>query len=345
MCTRLSSYLVDVGYDIHIISFVDEKKNNPFFPISDKVKLYKLLTGYFEIRIHHFMKWLGYAERKYKWYIKKHHIDLIIDVGTSLSPFTSPIANSLDIKYIAWDHFCYKYFLEHQSYNQILPCLKNGVDKLVVLTDKDYHNYVDLAEIPAEKVVHIYNFSAIEEYAPTPHEAKRVLAMGRLQRQKGFDLLLQAWSIVEKSNDEWSLEIVGDGPEYQNLLDLVANLKLKRVVFSPTTDNPRLKYENSSIFVLSSRFEGLGLVIMEAANMSLPIISFDCENGPNELIIDGYNGYLIPAEDTEKMAKNIIVLINNPELRKNFGQNAFNSMQKYRKEIIVRQWIELIESI
>lgn len=343
-CTMLANSLAKFGYEIHIVSFYANNGLTPFYIISDKVKRYNLLPNINERRIHQYFGWLGYAQWKYKRYIRKHKINLIIDVATVRTPFTAPIAMELGIKHIAWDHFCYEYFISHPYYHKVLSCIQNDVDKLVVLTDRALQDYVNRANVLMDKIVRIYNCSPIEELCLTPHNSKRVLAMGRLHEQKGFDLLLQAWKYVEDANMEWRLEIVGDGPERDNLLDLIEELQLKRVTISPSTNNPRSKYEEASIYVLPSRIEGLGLVLLEAANMSLPIVAFACNDGPLELLEDGKNGFLIPTGDTKSMAERLILLMNSEELRKTLGTNAFNSVKNIRNHDILNQWIELIEN-
>lgn len=345
ICTMLANHLADLGYEIHIISFYANKGLTPFYYISDSIKLYNLLPHTFERHVHFLLGWLGHSQRKYERYIKKNNIGLIIDVATVRSPFTTPIAQKLGIKHIAWDHFCYQYFLEHPSYKRILPCLQTGVDKLVLLTDKDVHNYTSLANVPSEKVVRIYNFSAIEEEDVTPHNSNVVLAMGRLHKQKGFDLLLDAWAIVETKNKEWQLEIVGDGPERINLLRQIEKLQLQRVTISPATPNPKSKYEKAAIFALPSRVEGLGLTLIEACYMSLPVVAFSCPNGPLELLEDGKTGILVQEEDTKSLAEKLVMLMDDANLRLVIGTNAFHSIRKINTSEIIDQWVELIESM
>lgn len=345
ICTMLANHLADLGYEIHIISFYANNGLTPFYYISNKIRLHNLLPNSFERFIHFHFGWLEYAQRKYERYIKKNDIDLIIDVATVRSPFTTPIAQKLGIKHIAWDHFCYRYFLEHPSRKRILPCLQKGIDKLVLLTDKDVQNYTCLAKVPSEKVVRIYNFSAIEEEDVTPHNSNVVLAMGRLHKQKGFDLLLDAWAIVETKNKEWKLEIVGDGPERINLLRQIEKLQLQRVTISPATSNPKSKYEKASIFALPSRVEGLGLTLIEACYMSLPVVAFSCPNGPLELLEDGKTGLLVPEKDTKSMADKLVMLMNDTKLRTSIGTAAFKSIQEINKNKIVLQWKDLIDSM
>ena len=169
--------------------------------------------------------------------------------------------------------------------------------------------------------------------------------MGRMTDEKGFDMLLKAWAIVESRNTDWTLEIVGEGPLEASLKELHAKLGLKRVVFSPFTSNPEKKYREASIYVMSSRHEGFPLVLLEAANMSLPIVSFDCNNGPREIVHDGVNGFLVAPGDINAMAGKILELIDSEDERLTISENALLTMKAFRMENVILEWKRLIASL
>lgn len=345
MCTTLANVLAENGYSVYICSFFSHSNLLSFFPICAKVEVKHLLGSFMERRVHQFFPFLKYAEHKYKSYLKQNHIDVIIDVDTDRTPFTAPIAKKLGIKHIAWDHFYYGRFKKRACSKIVYQHLLHDVDKLVVLTKDDEYLYKNDAKLPCEKVVQIYNSSPIQENEKYQHNSHVVLAMGRFTYQKGYDMLLEAWHLIAKDFPDWTLKIVGDGEDKQILQDNINAMGLKNVVLAPATKNPKEEYLNADFFVLSSRYEGLGLVLLEAANMSLPLVSFDCDNGPREIIQEGVNGFLVKANDTQQLAESIQRLIVDSDLRQRMSDNALETVSKFRTECIALQWMRMIDSL
>ncbi|MDF2849925.1 MULTISPECIES: glycosyltransferase family 4 protein [Sphingobacterium] len=175
-------------------------------------------------------------------------------------------------------------------------------------------------------------------------QAKQVIAVGRYVPQKGFDLLIEAWSIVNACYPDWVLKIYGDGNpvELQDQIDrlsLTESCKLK-----PSTTMIEEKYCDSSIFVLSSRYEGFGMVLVEAMACGLPSIAFDCPSGPSEIIRDGIDGFLVENGNVKEMAKRICSLIKDDLLRKEMGERAQRNSARFHMENIAAQWKDLFES-
>ena len=177
------------------------------------------------------------------------------------------------------------------------------------------------------------------------HSQNKILAIGRFAEQKGFDLLIETWSYVEKKYQDWFLEIVGEGAGKKELEEKINSLGLKNVIISPFAKNVRQKYADASIYVLSSRYEGFALVLLEAISMSLPIVSFNCPKGPEEIIEDGVNGYLVPPLNTKMLADKLMLLMGDVEKRKEMGKNGYLLSKKFKIENITAQWINLLESI
>lgn len=345
MCVTLANELAKVNYNVYIFSFFSHKKVTPFYKVVSSVTLIHLHGTFLERRITQFASFLNYASKKYEFLLKKNNIDVIIDVDTDRTPFTSPISKKLGIKHIAWDHFCYDRFKKRKQSLIVLPLLKNEIDRLVVLTKDDERLYNTDAGISSDKIVQIYNISPIQEDVVYKHNTKTVLAMGRLAYQKGFDMLLDAWYHISKKNNEWHLRIVGDGELKQELQKKIAEDGISNVKICPATNNPREEYINADIFVLSSRYEGLGLVLLEAANLSLPLVAFDCDNGPREIIKPGINGLLVTPNDIEDLSDKLFLIMTNEELRRDMSKNALSSVKQFRSDCILSQWVNLIEEI
>lgn len=170
-----------------------------------------------------------------------------------------------------------------------------------------------------------------------------VLAAGRLSMEKGFDLLIAAFSRIALHHPTWHLIIVGEGPERSALAAQVAALGLADRVHLPGfCDDPQALMRRADLFVLSSRYEGLPNALLEAMATGCPCISFDCESGPAELIEHGVNGWLVPPADVAALAVALDQLIVDASLRERLGAAASEVGEKFSIEVILAQWNELI---
>ena len=174
----------------------------------------------------------------------------------------------------------------------------------------------------------------------------RILSAGRLTKQKGYDFLLQAWARISKKYPTWRIDIFGHGDMETTLNRMIIDYKLSDCTrINEQSDNIYEEYETSSIFVLSSRYEGFGLVLVEAMSCGVPCISFDCPNGPAELITHGEDGLLVPLGDIEKLAESIEWMITHEEERLRMSNKARQKAKQYTAEVIMPQWVELFEKV
>lgn len=174
---------------------------------------------------------------------------------------------------------------------------------------------------------------------------KQVIAVGRYVPQKGFDRLIPAWQLVARKHPDWILRIYGDGMREQ-LQQQIDSLGITAsCILEPTVSNIVDKYCESSIFALSSRFEGFGMVIIEAMACGVPPVSFTCPCGPQDIISDGKDGLLVEDGNIEQLAEKISYLIENEDIRKKMGQQARMDVQRFRIENIAEQWKQLFESL
>jgi glycosyltransferase involved in cell wall biosynthesis len=172
---------------------------------------------------------------------------------------------------------------------------------------------------------------------------KEILAMGRLSHEKGFDLLLEAWSLAVERLPDWSLRIVGDGKMRGELVQQASRLEIEdQVTFAPFSEDPFSLYSECGVFVLSSRFEGLPFVLIEAMTCGAACISFDCPNGPREVIKNGVNGVLVPAEKVEALANAMVKLGENPMLRQRLGEAAQSVSKPFSEPRVVARWQEVL---
>jgi len=183
---------------------------------------------------------------------------------------------------------------------------------------------------------------AVTAISPTERQ-ETIVAVGRLVRQKGFDMLLEAISLCDH---RWVLEIVGDGPERRNLELLARTLGISdQVRFVGRVTNPGVHYQKAALFVLSSRYEGFPNVLVEAMACGLPAISFDCASGPAEIIRHGVDGILVPPEDAHALARAIDTLMMNPRQRLSMAKRAHEVVHRFATAKIVSEWDSLIQYV
>jgi glycosyltransferase involved in cell wall biosynthesis len=175
---------------------------------------------------------------------------------------------------------------------------------------------------------------------------KTVAAAGRLCYQKNFDLLIDSWQSVHRLHPDWILEIWGDGPDKLRLQQKILDLRLEESVYLKGYEHCLItRLASSSIFVLSSLYEGFGLVIVEAMSCGVPVVSTACPCGPKDIISEGENGYLVPVGDRSALADRISRLIEDSNLRKQMGASALKTSQQYSMNRIIGQWMSLFEEL
>ena len=224
--------------------------------------------------------------------------------------------------------------------NNLVGHLKK-LDKLVVLTKEDCLAWPELK-----------NTCVIPDPLPftpsqvSPLTEKRVIVVARYSHEKGIDLLLQAWAEIEKQCTDWRLDVFGEGDTapFEQLIDELT-IDRNRCKLNGRINEIEQEYMKSSIAVCSSRFEGFGLVIVEAMACGLPVVSFDCLWGPHEIITNGENGLLVENGNIIKMADAINILIRNKKYREQIGKKSVVSVQQYNRSQIVQKWNDLFKKI
>lgn len=175
---------------------------------------------------------------------------------------------------------------------------------------------------------------------------KRVISAGRLVEQKGYDLLLKAWQIVNLSHPDWVLDIYGDGEEKIMLLEEAKRQCLgQSVCIHSPTNSIYKRYMESDFYVMSSRWEGFGLVLTEAMSCGLPCVSFDCPHGPSDIIRDGEDGILVENGNIGQLAEKINWMIEHEDIRLQMGERARENVKRYLPDHVMPQWEHLFQSL
>ena len=241
--------------------------------------------------------------------------------------------------------------LEHISYKFHSTVFKNlrryfykKVDKVITLTEADALNYQNfhptVVTIANPTPLSLRTCTNTNTYSPS----KTIVSIGRLTDQKGFDQLIEAWVLVKQKHPNWSLDIYGEGEDKEKLEQIISNYGLGNVSLKGVTDNVQKVYDSADFYVMSSRFEGFGMVLIEAQSRGLPIVSFDCPSGPAEIVTHDVNGYLVENGNIEMLAERIIYLIDHVSIREFFSANAVISAKRFEPEQIIKQWVTLIDN-
>ncbi len=242
---------------------------------------------------------------------------------------------------------------EHLNFHAHRPLLAADVrrhyrrlDALSVLTVEDERDYGRLLTPARTRVVRIPNALPPLDGGVSSLDAPVVAAAGRLTGQKGFDMLIRAWADVVREHPDWELRIYGKGPKRAELEALVQLLHLgESVRLMGATRTLGSELAEASMFVLSSRFEGFGMVIVEAMSKGLPVISFDCPRGPAELIHNGVDGVLVPAEDVAALARAISALMGDPDRRARYAEAGLEKARAFGLDAVGARWDALLEEL
>lgn len=177
-------------------------------------------------------------------------------------------------------------------------------------------------------------------------QLKRIVTIGRYSYEKGYDYLLKIWAIVEKRHPDWQLNIygMGDPTPYVKLMDELS-INPHRCILNSSLVDVESEYLRSSILVHPSRTEGFGLVLIEAMACGLPVVAFDCENGPRSIISDGEDGFLIPTYDIGLFVYRLDLLMDDEALRKKMGERGMVKSQQYQISKIAEQWKQLFDEL
>lgn len=218
----------------------------------------------------------------------------------------------------------------------------NHFDTLIILSAKELEKWQKWHK----NIQVIPNFLPYISSKTSNLSQKVVLSVGRFTKQKGFSRLIDIWEMVQKNENfkEWKLHIVGDGILKEELLNKIKIKNLDNsIILLPFNKNIEEEYLKASIYVMTSYFEGFPMVLVESMNYNIPSIAFDINTGPSDIIENKKSGFLIEDGNLEEFANKLQILMQNENLRKEFGKNAKEKIQKeFSKEVIMKKWDHII---
>ncbi|POM25313.1 putative poly(glycerol-phosphate) alpha-glucosyltransferase [Actinomadura rubteroloni] len=220
-----------------------------------------------------------------------------------------------------------------------------ALDVVVTLTERDQNAYRE-AFGAALRVERIPNALHTLDVARADPDTKTVVAAGRLSRQKGFDFLIPAFEQVAEKHPDWRLRIYGGGPDKDKLKRAIQKRHLYNHVFlMGKTDAMDKGFAKGSVFALSSRFEGFGMVLIEALSHGLATVSFDCPEGPAEILTDEHDGLLVPPRDVDALAAGLNRVIEDDGLRRDLGEAGLKTARAYGPDSVLPQWERLFADL
>lgn len=342
---KTSSLIEQYGYEIHIVTLNQQIESPLFYNFNSKIIHHNIIVYGNPINyILNYRKGIKKTIKKVK-----PHVVIVCDDG--LKGLCLPLIIGKNLPMVYERHVSKNIEIKNDAPSilkkmitwakfKLMEFAGSFYDKFVVLTNgnKKEWNLTNLAVIP--------NPLSFYPEAQSTLLNKKVIAVGKQCYQKGYDRLLKAWKLVHEKHPDWVLDIYGTINNEEGLEHLANALNISKAVnFFEPVKNIADKYQEASIYAMSSRFEGFGMVLTEAMAYGVPCVSFNCPHGPSDIIDTDKNGIIVENNDIEALANAIIKLIENVSLRKTMGAEAKKAIKNYIPEKIADTWHSLFKNL
>lgn len=337
--TLIANALAHKNYQISILSLIDGKQ--PFFELVPSIKTYSLYSEKISFKKNFFG-----AVWRIRKFVTQHEIDTLVVVDSISCVFTVPALVGLKVKHICWEHFNFKNNNGVKYRNIGRKWAAKYCDYVVTLTQRDKELWEKGLKKINAKIVAISNPVSYEKIEHIPSlEYKTILAVGRLTHVKGFDLLITAWTRVAQQVPDWKIVIVGSGEDEIMLKQMAKDFEVDdSIIFTGQQKKIDNFYRQASFFCMTSRFEGLPMALLEAQAFGLPMVAFDCDTGPAEIIDHNINGLLVEPGNINGLTNSLLELINLSNIQyEKMSSNAVENSVRYSVNPIVKQWLSIIK--
>lgn len=352
-----ANYLSNNGYDVTIIT-TDQKSRPDFYDINQNIRRYDLNINYEDNRNRTFMlKLVHYLYNKIKHRYKLRNILYEIRADVAISMFRNEMPHLIKItdgsKKILESHVSWQSFIvnRRKGIMRLFDIIQerrilrrvNLYDRVVLLTKEDQKKWNTLG---VKNTIVINNPRTFEMSLPSTLKSKQALAIGRLDVEKGFDRLISLWSKIHILCPDWRLHIYGDGPlkgELQKMID--ESNASGSIILKGVATNIQSIIKDHSLLMMTSIYEGLPMVLLEAQACGLPILSLDFPCGPKDVIENGVSGFVVSSSNTTEFVNRAVNLMSDWELRKRMGLAALKNSKRFCLDEIMKQWCMLFESL
>ncbi len=281
-------------------------------------------------------------------YLKQNQIEVLIACGSLFFPISIVAAKKTGVKVICWEHTAPDVVTDHafQMQSRVFGARRSSANVLITRAAKEEYD----SKI-AKKRNNLTIYNPIDEKAVAAtreynKDSRRIISVGRLTYPKNYEQLLSVANKVLSKHPDWEWDIYGDGEQYDQLTEIIRGYRMEnRIHLKGQVSDIYDRYRDYSFKVLLSRYEGFPMTLLEASANGLPMVSFDVRTGPNEIIEDGKNGYLLPFGDEDAAVKAIETLVSNEELRVSMAAESRQTAENFKHDKIVAQWNELFDSL
>ena len=356
------NYLAQKGYSITLITY--EQGVHPLaYKLHPTVKHIDLETRFFTLQKHslltrsfYYIKLKRLFRKKLQGIVNEQKPDYIVTTTYSLKVAKDILRAKNNAKTIMESHINHDSLIKHYEFkkNDINRYIFKVYDKINKNTLEKYDLFVSLTEKDATqwrtsgiktKVIPNPITNYPKEINTNKNHNNRIIAVGRLNHQKGFDKLIEAFSLISSKYPEWRIDIFGKGELERELNSQIIKKRQEgRVIINQPTKDIYIEYLNSDFLVLSSNFEGFGLVLIEAMACGIPVVSFDCPYGPNEIITDMKDGILVKNGNVNQLSEKMEWMITHKVERTEMGIQARVSAKKYEIKYIMSIWEKLFKN-
>ena len=350
--TQKMNFLAE-NTDYELTALMTESPKAPmYYPLNQNIKVINFDINFDSLdtmpiynRLWHYRKKRFIYKRKFTELLLNEHYDIVVSAMRREINFLTDIKDgSKKVGELHFNRSIYRVFNSRLFPQIINRAITSYWQNKLIRTIKKLDKFIVLSKEDAEAWGNLINMEII----PNPIKKiplqissctnKKVIAVGRYTWQKGFDMLIEAWKIVDQRHPDWELHIYGSGDK-----DSYQRIAPHGVFCHESVKDIYSKYIESSIFAFSSRYEGFGLALAEAMSCGLPAVSFACPCGPKDIITD--DGILVEPNDINNLANNICKLIEDESLRKKMGEKGHNNMKRYSEKVIMQKWLSVFDSL